>query len=385
MPEFQNDDRLQQFHELRGPGDDNLGFQQAAGPSAVPIGGTRPRQDESAKQASTRESKEVQESPEPEMLSLSEQAQNVAATQQQPPSVWAQRIEQSVLPPPQAASPLPAPAAQRRQIVADNLVGEPRSQTQTPIETPSASIAPWADKTSELPKGPSLKEIQEAEARKAAKQEEMAAAARRAQAQAQAELERQQAVAVTAPAPGLPSSSTWANPNSPATPTAAGSVWAKPANNKTVIATPPSGAKKTLAQIQKEEEVRKQKAASAATVAQSTNTGNTNLSGGKRYAELASKAAPATPQAVPGSSAWTTVGSGGKVKAPATVIATPGAAQRAPSGSVPVQAKARPTPARAPGSAMASQSASQTKATEELTKWAKGQLGKGLASGINGK
>ena len=84
--------------------------------------------------------------------------------------MWAQRIEQSVLPPPQSATPLPAPAAQRRQIVADNLVGESRSQTQTPIETPGASIAPWADKTSELPKGPSLKEIQEAEARKSAKQ-----------------------------------------------------------------------------------------------------------------------------------------------------------------------------------------------------------------------
>ena len=107
-------------------------------------------------------------------------------------------------------SPLPAPAAQRnRQHVADALAAESRSTVQTPIQTPTTSLAPWAEKVSEVLKGPSLKEIQEAEARKAAAQEEIAANVRRAKVEAERNNQP------LPPAPGLPSSSTWASAGSP--------------------------------------------------------------------------------------------------------------------------------------------------------------------------
>ena len=386
LPDFQNDGRLREFNQLIGQPDDLSAAGAGHGPSSIPIGGTRPRHDDVSKRAQEHESAvvstEKEDSPEPEMLSLSKQAKDVAASQQQvPESVWQTNAEfsQPIIPPPQPASPLPAPAAQRRQNVADTLVAESRSQTQTPVETPSASIAPWADKTAELPKGPSLREIQEAEAKKAAEREELAAQARRAQA----ELERQQAANVPAPAPGLPSSSTWANTTGPATPTGT-SVWAKNPPAKAIVATP-SGTKKTLAQIQKEEEMRKQRQVTSAAVTPAASN-NANVSGGKRYAELAGKAAAATPTgAVANSGAWTTVGSGGKVKAPATVVAAPGLVQRKPSGIVIPQATTRPIPTRAASNVIAAPSAQASKAQEEFVKWAKGQLSKGLSSGINGK
>ena len=119
-----------------------------------------------------------------------------------------------------------------------------RSAAQTPVETPSASLAPWAEKTSEIPKGPSLKEIQEAEAKRAAEQEAVLMEARRLQM----EQERLAAAQAVPPAPGLPLSSTWASSGSPSTPTTpGGSVWAKSTQAK---AAPSTSAKKTLAQIQ---------------------------------------------------------------------------------------------------------------------------------------
>ena len=83
--------------------------------------------------------------------------------------------------------------------VADALAADSRSATQTPIETPTVSIAPWAERTTEHPKGPSLKEIQEAEAKRAAEQEEIAAAARRAQAEQERLVQAQAPI----PAPGF--------------------------------------------------------------------------------------------------------------------------------------------------------------------------------------
>jgi PERQ amino acid-rich with GYF domain-containing protein len=309
--------------------------------------------------------------PESETLSLAQQVQIAAASQQAAAeeSAWAKK-ETLVEPPPVSISPLPAPAAQRnRQHVADALAAESRSTTQTPVETPSASLAPWAERATESAKGPSLKEIQEAEAKRAAEQEVIAAAARRAQA----EQERLAQSQVVAPAPGLPTTSTWGSGASPVTPgTQAASVWGAsktPAKAPAGTATAP---KKTLAQIQKEEENRKQRAAQQATQAQVATTNNAPT--GKRYAELAGKAVPAAPAS--NNSAWTTVGSSGKAKAPAAVVAMPQPVARTVSAST--VTKARPA-LQTSRSAVAT---SQSKANDEFIKWIKASLGKGLNSGI---
>ncbi|KAI2093326.1 kinesin-like protein [Ophidiomyces ophidiicola] len=313
-------------------------------------------------------------------LSLTQQVQNAATSQRlqmqaqaptQQESPWA-KIDTSMpqpFPPPPSQSPLPAPAAQRKQNIADTLVAGSRSQSQTPAaEAQTASIAPWAAQATDMPKGPSLKEIQEAEARKAAKLEEVAAAARRAIA------EQERANQPAPPAPGLPSTANWASTGSPASPTPPGSVWAKSVTGKTP--TPTSTApKKTLAQIQKEEEMRKQRLAAAS--AQVTATAVAATSGGKRYADLASKVSPTNTAPVGG--AWTTVGAGGKAKAPVA----PAAPARAVVNTLPAASAVKARPMTAPRSAAAAAATNPSKATEELLKWAKVSLGKGLNSAIN--
>lgn len=333
-------------------------------------------------------------------LTLSQQVQKAASAQRQqkeqeeqqqqqqqsqgaPESVWGNKADRAMpqpFPPPPSASPLPAPAAQRnRQNVAESLAAGSRSQTQTPIDAPATSIAPWAKEPTEVPKGPTLKEIQEAEARDAAQREEAAAQARRAQLLAEQErLSQAQAQIV----PGLPSSANWASAGSPGTPTSAGgSAW----NTKAQPAPTNTATKKTLAQIQKEEEARKHRLAAAAAAAAQTATPSPPASVGKRYADLASKApAPATASAGPATSgAWTTVGAGGKPKAPPAAPLGP----RSASGTVPVApaavSKPRPTVATRTVTVGSVPQSNPNRAVEEFTKWAKLALGKGLNSNIN--
>lgn len=373
-------DRLEEFHTLRGEVDNQAG---RLGPDEAlpqPIGSHRHSEEQSTQSAPSKPpvptSQPVHKG-EHESLSLAQQVQIAAASQQAAAeeSAWA-RIDAPIEPPPVSISPLPAPAAQRnRQHVADALAADSRSATQTPIETPTVSIAPWAERTAEHPKGPSLKEIQEAEAKRAAEQEEIAAAARRAQA----EQERLVQAQAPAAAPGLPLTSTWGASSSPVA--AQPSVWgAKPAPTKPIPASGTS-AKKTLAQIQKEEESRKQRAAVAAATSAGAQNAASPVSAavGKRYAELASKAAPAVPNTAGG--AWMTVGSNGKSKAPTPVVATPQPASRTVSSTVASAAKVKPTLSTSRSSNLPNQS----KANEEFAKWIKGSLGKGLNSNINRK
>jgi PERQ amino acid-rich with GYF domain-containing protein len=359
-PQGRND-RLEEFKELRGP--DEVGPPAPDQGLPQPIGAQRqaekPMPAPIGHPPATR--KPV---PAPaEIPSLTEQVQWTAAHKE----------EQAVQPPPVSISPLPAPAAQRnRQHVAESLVPEPGSGTQTPIETPATSVAPWAERQVEIPKGPSLKEIQAAEAKKAAEQEAIAAAARRQQA----EHERLAQEYMPPPAPGLPATSTWGATSSPSTPTATqGSVWAKPAAKPTTGTN--GSAKKTLAQIQEEEKARKQRIASAAAAAIPQTSGSPTNVQGKRYAELASKAAPAS-QAAAVPSAWTTVGSSGKAKPPATIVATPQVTPRSVSSTT-AAGRTRPTvqPTRS------SATTEKSKAQEEFMKWVKGQFGKGLNTGLN--
>ncbi len=374
-------ERLEEFHTLRGQADLLAGRLGPEEPRQQPIGAPRqvsgqPMTATIAKVPAPIGHPSVIAKPEPESLSLAQQVQIAAASQlaAAEESVWA-RKDLPIDPPPVSISPLPAPAAQRnRQHVADALAAESRSATQTPVETPLVSVAPWAERTVEHPKGPSLKEIQEAEAKRAAAQEEIVSAARRAQA----EQERLVQTQAPAPAPGLPSTSTWGSGVSPVTPSSqAPSAWAKQPPVKAGPTVTSTG-KKTLAQIQKEEENRKQRAVAAQVAANAQNAASpVSAAAGKRYAELASKAVPAVPTAPIG--AWTTVGSGGKAKAPPAVVATPQPVTRSVSSSNAL--KSRPALQTARSTTVANQS----KANEEFSRWVKGSLGKGLNSGINRK
>lgn len=311
--------------------------------------------------------------------SLTEQVQKAASVKQSPApaqSPWA-KVDTSLpqpFPPAPSQSPLPAPAAQRnRAHVADALHAESRSRSQTPsADTPSASVAPWAKEPAEAPRGPSLKEIQEAEAKVAAEAEALAAEARRVAF----EKELAQAQLTTQPAPGLPLSSNWASSNtaSPAAGTAP-SPWAKAA--KTVTTTP---AAKSMAQIQKEEEARKKRLAAAAAATQAAaaisaaSAAPAPQVAGKRYADLASKVASGSP--APGSpvagigGAWTTVGASGKVKTPAPAP-TPVNARATTSTVVPTAVAAKKTvPARATGAG----SGTAVNAVDEFKKWAVNEL-----------
>ncbi|RFU29861.1 hypothetical protein B7463_g6465, partial [Scytalidium lignicola] len=387
--------RLREFEQLRAQHDaEEATAAQAAGPaSAEPI--APPPQANQQVQAEPKETqttqvtvvkeKEKDLEREKEVLSLTQQVQKAASAKQsqtaaaQPESPWAKintSLPMPFPPPPQSTTPLPAPTAQRRGPHLPDTFNESRSRSETPEVAAPPPLAPWAKESVEMPKGPSLKEIQEAEAKKAAKAEEAAAAARRIIQEQELKLLTTQPMS---PVPGLPTSSTWASGNTPTTPSGATSAWAKPnAIKAQTAANNIAAAKKTLADIQREEELRKQKLAAATAAA----TSSAGISTGKRYADLASKT---TPPSVPGGSAWSTVGAGGKVKVPTGPAAVaPTATVRAVSGTaVPVTTAARVArPAQTPRSSTSSQSAANA-AHEEFMKWAKGSLVKGLNSNIN--
>ncbi|KAL8672849.1 MAG: hypothetical protein Q9168_002725 [Polycauliona sp. 1 TL-2023] len=379
----QTSERLEQFKYLRSQMDDQSGSQQPIAPvgsaQRIPDGQPQDRQQEQDDEKPQHQAEPPSRKPR-EPLSLSEQVQKAVKESPavQPQSPWA-RVETGLpqpFPPPQSSSPLPAPAAQRnRQNVADALNAESRSGTHTPSqETPSGTAAPWAKETNESARGPSLKEIQAIEARKAAQQEEVALAARRQLAEQERLIQLQQQQQV-APAPGLPSSANWANNISPAVP--GSSAWAKPSTTKPTIATPVAVAKKTLAQIQKEEEARKTRAAAsvaASIAASSATTAAAASAGGKRYADLAGKAplASVVTQAQ-SNAAWTTVGASGKVKTPTGPVAP--VPTRAASASNPQQAA--PLKAKTGGKPV-----DKHAANEDLQRWIKSALKNGLNSGI---
>ncbi|KAJ5173409.1 hypothetical protein N7492_006002 [Penicillium capsulatum] len=387
------EERLRQFHALRAQ-EGELGMRTADGLPTHPAAASSQQleAETSARSDATHELLAADNTSSEPTLTLSQQVQKAASAQRQQQeeqeqqqqsqptmeSVWGVKQDRGMpqpFPPPPSASPLPAPAAQRnRQNVAESLAAGSRSQTQTPIDAAPTSIAPWAKEAHDLPKGPSLKEIQEAEARTAAQREEVAAAARRAQLLAEQERLSQTQTQVV---PGLPSSANWASGGSPATPTSTGSAW----NNKTQPAPANTGTKKTLAQIQKEEENRKQRLAAAAAAAAQTASPSPPTPAVKRYADLASKApAPAT-GAPAASGAWTTVGAGGKPKGSLAAPLGP----RSTSATVPtattIAAKPRPAVATRPVTGVSQ--TNPNRAVEEFTKWAKLALGKGLNSNIN--
>ncbi|KAK4246206.1 hypothetical protein C7999DRAFT_15659 [Corynascus novoguineensis] len=390
-------ERLEQFHELRAQFDAE---QEAAAASTETNKDAEQHDDQVAGQAKS-ESKQDATAPAPQSaetkttsqpqaeLTLTEkvrktQADNAKSSQPAPASDLPMPF-----PPPAQSTPLAAPTAQRPASNLPARYGD-RSASATPETSSDAATlappptAPWAPQPGAgMQKGPSLKEIQEAEAKKAAKKEEAAAAARRAalEQEAAAIREREKAAAAAANS-GLPATSTWGTGSPVGAPT--GSPWKQPValkNSATTAGSGNGGSKKTLAEIQREEELRKQKAAKEAAAAiQASTTPVSSM--GKRYADLAGKtsvspspmasAVAAQPSQGGG---WATVGAGGKVKVPTG----PAAVQsRSPSvGNV------KPTPSPAAAKVPAKPAPTSLKdakslAMEEFKKWLHRELARGL-------
>ncbi|KAF9881438.1 GYF domain-containing protein [Colletotrichum karsti] len=323
---------------------------------------------------------EQSRSPAPGIKEIMEEEQQLSLTQQVQKAQAAAAAAKNAaaglpmpFPPPLPATgtPLPAPTAQR---VRSNLPEQyNRSQTGTP-DTGSATepppLAPWAKEAASR-KGPSLKEIQEAEARKAAKAEEVAAERRRQALEQEAAALREREKAASS-ATGLPTTSTWGN----GSPVGAASPWTKPVATKSTPGTSTPAKQKTLADIQREEEVRKMKAKEIA-----VQTGIASAAAaGKRYADLATKsnAAPGLGQPNAGApltgTGWATVGAGGKIKAPTGPAAQTRSVSAAGVKPTPVVAKPVSKPVAAP-------IAAPTKtdmAMDEFNKWLTRELSRGI-------
>ncbi|BGP37241.1 kinesin-like protein [Rhodotorula kratochvilovae] len=200
-----------------------------------------------------------------------------------------------------AASPVVAQKAAPVEQVASPAAAAPEP---SPSPAPSSSAskagasAPWAKEevaaVAPAAPSPSLREIQEAEAREAAKRKE-AARIQAAQANIQA-AQRAAALEAQAAAETLPSSASWAagpaQVPAPKAPTGSAAPWVKPA----AVASPVAASKsqKTLKEIQEEEEKRRKALLAAAQQAGQP-------AAGKGYAGTAQAAAPQV------GGAWTTV------------------------------------------------------------------------------
>ncbi|KAF5666347.1 GYF domain-containing protein [Fusarium heterosporum] len=320
-------------------------------------------------------------------LSLTQQVQQ---TQAAAAAAAAQPVEPDMpmpFPPPASTgTPLPAPTAQRAR---SNLPEQyNRSQTGTPDSVANAQpppLAPWAkDHGAESHKGPSLKEIQEAEARKAAKAEEAAAAQRKAvlEQEAAALREREKTAAVTNA--GLPATSTWGH----GSPAPSASPWSKPGPSKTAsIATPSAStsSKKTLAEIQREEELRKQKATQASpqpitpTIVSKSYANLAGKTGQSSLTNAAAAAAAAAATVPPPGSGWATVGAGGKVKG------SLGPSSQSRSVSV-TSIKPITSPAKGvskPATSSNGKTESGNTAMEEFNKWVTREITRGITAAID--
>ncbi|OAQ98707.1 hypothetical protein LLEC1_06661 [Akanthomyces lecanii] len=166
-------------------------------------------------------------------------------------------------------------------------------------------------------------------------------------------------------------------------PASSTSPWAQPgpqkgANIPTSVSSS-SLSKKTLAEIQREEEVRKQKAMQTA-----IQTG-TPTSVTKSYANLASKTnAPVIPgapsPAAPPGAGWATVGAGGKVKAPTGPTAPVRSVSNAGNKPAPVVARPSPKPSPAITQRVGSASNGGNTAMDEFNAWTQRELSRGITT-----
>ncbi|KJZ79467.1 hypothetical protein HIM_00936 [Hirsutella minnesotensis 3608] len=375
-------ERLKEFEGLRAQHEAEMGTtatEEQAMADAISTATQDSSPTQPAMSASTSKSKAAKKKAlEDAALSLTQQVQITQAAA----AAASQPVEPDMpmpFPPPSSTTPLPAPTAQRAR---SNLPEQySRSQSGTPDAAHPPPLAPWAKEPgAEGQKGPSLKEIQEAEARKAAKAEEAAAALRKAAMEQEAamlrEKERQASVSAAA---GLPPTSTWGH----GSPVSASSPWTKPGPVKGpapgIQPTASSASKKTLAEIQREEEVRKQKARDVA-----VHSGSPALVT-KSYANLAGKpnqlpvsGTPSPAAAVVGSG-WATVGAGGKVKAPGgpAVQARPLSTGNVKAPTLITKTTTKPVLALNTTNGRAEAASA---AVEEFSKWVRRELSRGLTT-----
>ncbi|KAF6810655.1 GYF domain-containing protein mpd2 [Colletotrichum sojae] len=367
-------ERLQEFEDLRAEREAEKTKEQHAAEEEA-------RQQAAAQAPAVHGLKEHTRSPATGIKEIMEEEQQLSLTQQVQKAQAAAAAAKNAaaglpmpFPPPLPTSgtPLPAPTAQRAR---SNLPEQyNRSQSGTP-DTGSATepppLAPWAKEAASR-KGPSLKEIQEAEARKAAKAEELAAERRRQAMEQEAAALREREKAI-ASATGLPTTSTWGN----GSPVGSASPWTKPGPVKSTPGASTPGKQKTLADIQREEELRKVKAKENAV---QTGIVTAAAAAGKRYADLATKPnnapglAQANATAPPPGSGWATVGAGGKVKVPTGPAAQTRSVSAAGVKPTPVVAKAPAKPVAAPAAAPSKSDV----AMDEFNKWVQRELSRGL-------
>lgn len=373
--------RLHEFTNLRDQTEiDEAALINSSQPSTDSVPTTKKPQLEYEEQILLEQAEGSDRQPNEPSIMAQRTQQNVSTNQVnstpiQKESPWA-KVNTNIpmpLPPPQTISILPTPTFQKDHHNTTEILNfEKKPQSKTPEFPTAHSIAPWVKDPIQLPKPVSLKEMTEAEAKKAAKAEEIAAANRRANIEQEARSSTAQPAA--APPPGLPSTAIWGSSTSPHS-APVKSAWA----NSVTKAQPSSNKQKTLADIQKEEELRKQKLITA-TASQSS----VGSHGSKRYADLASKT---TPNSSPvGGPTWVTVGAGGKVRVP-TGPATSVQASTARSSSVqnitlPNRTNSKPI-AQSSRSNTVSETININTAHDELTRWAKTTLEKHLNPGIN--
>lgn len=439
MDQLQDDDegfkaKLQEFNYLREGLETATAADKAPfGPEQAALGAPPPALTAAAEFMSTRsirteaEARKAAEAP-----AASAHRTQPMSTSQVKLDAWAKPAATSGLP-----MPFPAPPPSR---VEQQQPGTPETATSAASQPPP--LAPWARETGvESHKGPSLKEIQEAEARKAARADEAAAAARRAALEHEAATmrERERAAASNT---GLATTSTWGS-GSPVT-AAPPSAWAKPGAGNAKgggsaggVPAAPAGASggamaapgaqaaggksrtKTLADIQREEELRKQKALQAQQLAlqQQAAAGmsaSLGVGAGKRYADLASRSGAqqagvgAVSGGATGAGGWATVGAGGKVKVP-TGPATAGSQQpqqsravstgsmrNAAQAAAAVATSSRPAlPKGAVGNVAAAAAVAGNTgggkpdtgkaAVDEFHKWTRRELVRGVSAGVDGE
>ncbi|BGP22085.1 kinesin-like protein [Rhodotorula toruloides] len=224
-----------------------------------------------------------------------------------------------------ASSPVAQSASILQQVTSPAVPEAASSPTPTPsAPSKAAAAAPWAKEdvvaVAPVNPSPSLREIQEAEAREAAKRKE-AARIQAAQANIQA-AQRAAALEAQAAAESLPPSASWAagpaqvpaprqSASSPAGATSPSTAapWSKPAATPVVAV---AKGQKTLKEIQEEEE-RQKKAKLAAHQQQQVVPGLV----GRGYAGSVAQAVPAS------NSPWTTVAAKPTVVRPAAPVAKP--------------------------------------------------------------
>ncbi|WRT69040.1 uncharacterized protein IL334_006023 [Kwoniella shivajii] len=345
---------------------------------------------------------QIAETPEEEASPAPQTEHQASVSSKAPASVWGQtpsRQSTTASPAPSSpssAAPTPAPTSKLPPAPA-SLPAKPAAPAKQPSTTEvfaPKTVAPGTpgpttgaisgEKTSAAPKpapwaikdekdvkalsSPSLRDIQEAESKHAEARRVALAEARAASASP--------ALTPSASTDDFPTSMAWGLPSSkPSLPTPAPSTPTAPAWGGGDIAP-----KRTLKQIQEEEEKRKAKAAQAARIAQGV-TGLPSAAGAvpssqkRGYADLAANAATSTPPA-----GWTTVGASGKS------ASTPVTSTAARSVSTPVAKPATPVKSIVPSQSAASivgtpkkvngtSTSEETNAPSvEFIRWVKGAL-----------